>query len=54
MSPGLVLETSNCPETPYPVLQKQYRSVVAKVQFTAHWIQFDISYAVAQLARFFA
>jgi hypothetical protein len=52
MSPGLLLETNDCPETPDPVAQKQYRSKAAKVQFAAHWIRFDISYAAAQLARF--
>ncbi len=51
MSPGLVLYTNDCPETPDPVVQKQYRSIVAKIQFAAHWIRFDISYAAAQLAR---
>jgi hypothetical protein len=54
MAPGLVLETNDCPETPDPLLQKQYRSMVAKIQFAAHWIRFDISYAAAQLARFCA
>ncbi len=43
MSPGLVLDTNDCPETPDPVVQKQYRSIVATVQFAAHWIRFDIS-----------
>jgi hypothetical protein len=37
-----------------PVVQKQYRSTVAKARFAAHWIRFDISYAAAQLARFCA
>ena len=50
MSPGLVLEMRDYPETPNPLLQKQYRSMVAKIQFAAHWIQFDISDAAAQLA----
>jgi hypothetical protein len=54
MSPGLVLDTNDFPETPDPVVQKQYRSIVAKIQFAAHWIRFDISNAAAQLARFCA
>ncbi len=54
MSPGLVLDTKDCTETPDPVIQKQYRSIVAKVQFAVHRIQFDILYAAAQLARFCA
>jgi hypothetical protein len=56
MSPGLVLETNDCPESD-PFLQEQYRSIVAKVYFAVHWIQFDISYgtyAAAQLALFCA
>ena len=44
----------DCSETPDPRLLKQYRSMVAKIQFAAHWIRFDISYAAAQLARFCA
>ena len=51
MSPGLVLDNSDCPELPDPVKQKQFRSMLAKVQFAAYWIRFDISYPAAQLAR---
>ncbi len=54
MSPGLVLDTNDCPETPDPVVQKHYLSILAKVQFVAHWVLFDISYAAAQLALFCA
>jgi hypothetical protein len=54
MSPGLVLDNSDCPELPDPVKQKQFRSMLAKVQFAAYWIRFDISYPAAQLARFCA
>ncbi len=54
MSTGLVLETNDCPETPAPILQKKYRSMVAKLQLAAHRIRFDLSYAAAQLARFCA
>ena len=51
-----MLQTNDCPETPDPPKEKQYRSMVAKIQFAAHssWIRFDISYAAAQLARFCA
>jgi hypothetical protein len=52
MAPGLVLDDSDCPELPDPIKQKHYRSFVAKVQFAAYWVRFDISYAAAQLARF--
>jgi hypothetical protein len=54
MSPGLLLDNSDCPELPDPVKQKQYRSMIAKVQFAAYWIRFDISYTTSQLARFCA
>ena len=50
----LMCEVLTCPETPDPRLQKQYRSMVAKIRFAAHWIRFDISYAAAQLAQFCA
>jgi hypothetical protein len=52
MAPGLVLDDSDCPELPDPIKQKHYRSFVAKVQFAAYWVRFDISYTAAQLARF--
>ncbi len=54
MSPGLLLDNSECPELPDPVKQKQYQSMIAKVQFAAYWIRFDISYTTSQLARFCA
>jgi len=54
MAPGLLLDNSDCPEMPDPVRQKQYRSMIAKVQFAAYWIRFDISYTASQLARFCA
>jgi hypothetical protein len=50
--PGLVLDKDDCPILPDPRKQKFYRSFVAKLQFTATWIRFDIAFAVAQLARF--
>ena len=52
MSPGLVLEKDDCPAIPDPFKQSLYRSVVAKIQFAAHWVRFDISFQAAQLARF--
>jgi hypothetical protein len=54
MQPGLVLDKEDCPEAPDPVKQKFYRMMVAKIQFLAHWVRFDISYPAAQLARFCA
>ena len=51
MSPGLVLDNSDCPELPDPVKQKLFLSMLAKVQFAAYWIRFDISYPTAQLAQ---
>ena len=54
MAPGLLLDNSDCPEMPDPVRQKQYRSMIAKVQFAAYWVRFDISYTASQLARFCA
>ena len=54
MSPGVVLDSTDCPELPDPVKQKLFRSMVAKVQFAAYWTRFDISYPAAQLARFCA
>jgi hypothetical protein len=47
MSPGLLLANSDCPEMPDPVKQKQYRSMIAKVQFAAYWIRFEISYTAS-------
>ena len=41
-------------ELPDPLKQKYYRSFVAKLQFAATWIRFDISFAVSQLARYCA
>jgi hypothetical protein len=53
MSPVLVLDNTDCPELPDPIKQKHLAlSFVAKVQFTAYCVRFDISYAVAQLLRF--
>ena len=54
IQPGLILEKDDCPIVPDPRKQKFYRSFIAKLQFAATWIRFDISFAVAQLARFCA
>ena len=52
--PGLMLTRDDCPMVPDPTQQRKYRSVIAKLQFAATWIRFDISFSVAQLARFCA
>ena len=54
ISPGVVFKAEDIPELPDPPTQKQYRSFVAKLQFAATWIRFDISFAGSQLARFCA
>jgi hypothetical protein len=41
----------DCPETPDPREQKLLRSVVAKLQFAASWVQCDVSYQASHLAR---
>ncbi len=48
IQPRLVLDKDDCPILPDPRKQKFYRSFVAKLQFAATWIRFDISFAVAQ------
>ncbi len=45
-SPGVILRPEDSPTLPDPSKQKFYRSFVAKLQFTASWIRFDISFAV--------
>ncbi len=54
MSPGLVLDHEECPVTSDPRKQRHCRSFVAKLQFPASWIHFDISYAISTLAQFCA
>jgi hypothetical protein len=54
MQPGVVLTKDDMPETPDPKEQKIYRSFVAKLQFVANWIRYDVSFAASQLARFCA
>ena len=51
---GVILTSDDCPILPDPGKQKHYRSFVAKLQFAATWIRFDISFAVSQMARFCA
>ncbi len=53
-SPGVILRPEDSPTLPDPFKQKFYRSFVAKLQFAASWIRFDISFAELQLARFCA
>ena len=54
ISPGVVFKPEDVPELPDPLKQKHYRSFVAKLQFAATWIRFDISFAVSQFAHFCA
>ena len=54
ISPGVILRPEDCPEVPDPLKQKYYRSFVAKLQFAASWIRFDISFVVSHLALFCA
>ena len=54
MQPGNVLDSSDSPATPDPKKQSLYRTMVAKLQFAATWVRFDISFAVGRKARFCA
>ena len=54
MQPGNVLDPADSPLVADKKSQTIYRSMVARLQFAATWVRFDISYAVAQLARFCA
>ena len=54
MSPGIILKPEDCPIIPDLHKQKCFRSFVAKLQFAATWIRFDIAFSVSQLAHFFA
>ena len=49
-----MFKADDIPDSPDPRKQKQYRSFVAKLQFAATWIRFDISFVLSQLARFCA
>ena len=44
--PGLMLTKEDAPVVPDPKKQFIYRSLVAKLQFAATWVRYDISYAV--------
>ena len=48
ISPGVVFKAEDIPECPDPHRQKKYRSFVAKLQFAATWIRFDISFVKSQ------
>ncbi len=52
--PGLILTQEDCPILLDAERQKYYSSFVAKLQFAASWVRFEISFAMAQLARFCA
>jgi hypothetical protein len=54
MQPGNVLEPEETPLVQDQKRQSIYRLIVARLQYAATWVQFDISYTVAQLARFCA
>ncbi len=54
IAPNVILKPEDTPEVPDPRKQKFYRSFVAKLQFAATWVRFDIAFAVSQLARFCA
>jgi hypothetical protein len=51
MQPGKVLEPEGTPLVSGPKKQSIYRLIVARLQYAATWVRFDISYTVAQLAR---
>jgi hypothetical protein len=48
ISPGGILRPEDCPELPDPSKQKYYLTFVAKLQFAASWIRFDISFVGCQ------
>ena len=52
MQPGNVLHPEDSPLVPDKKRQAVYRSMVARLQYAATWIRFDITFTVAQLARF--
>ncbi len=51
-SPGVIFRPEDSSTLLDRSKQKFYMSFVAKLQFAASWIRFDISFAVSQLARF--
>ncbi len=54
MQHGVVLTKDDAPETPDSKEQKTYQSFVAKIQFVANWVRYDVSFAASRLARFCA
>jgi hypothetical protein len=52
MQPGV--NKGLCARNPRSKEQKIYRSFVAKIQFSADWVRYDVSFAASQLARFCA
>ncbi len=54
IAPNVVLRPEDTPDLPDPRKQKFYSPFVAKLQFTATWVRFDIAFTVSQLARFCA
>ncbi len=54
IAPNVVLKPGDTPDLPDSRKQKFYSSFVAKLQFAATWVRFDIAFAVSQLARFCA
>jgi hypothetical protein len=54
IAPNVVLRPEDTPDLQDPRKQKFYSSFVAKLQFAATWVRFDIAFSVSQLARFCA
>jgi hypothetical protein len=54
MQTGNVLKPVEALLVPDSKRQSIYRSIVARLQYAATWVRFDMSYTVAQLARFCA
>jgi hypothetical protein len=54
IAPNVVLRPEDTPDLPDHRKQMFYRSFVAKLQFAATWVRFDIAFAMSQLARFCA
>ncbi len=52
ITPNVVLKPEDTTGLPDPRKQKFYRSFVAKNQFVATWVRFDVAFAVSQLAWF--
>jgi hypothetical protein len=51
ISLGVAFKAEDVSELPDPLKRNHFRSFVAKLQFVATWIRFDIWFAVSQLAR---